>query len=495
MNTNTTSRSALAAALSLFAGVAGASAQVFTPNDLVVTRLQYQLVGEVAVLQVGSPLPYTGNPSATHDGTFPGVFDNVTPDPNFGVLAPIYLDSVNPLTGTRDTTFAVPTSLITSSFSSKSEGSLSLSTDGTQMVFAGYAAPAGAIDRSNSTTPGVGSFSGQTDSAAATYRAAAQVDSVGNVRVTTTNAYAGDNPRAAVQGSNGLIYMTGNTGSSDATVTGSQIITPGVNATSASKGTVPAGAFVASDNKPAKDNNFRGETIYNNTLYVTKGSGSSGVNSVYQVGNAGTLPTGSGNTISILPGLPTSGTTGMHPFGLWFANATTLYIADDGGGATGSSFAGVEKWTFNGSTWGLVYTLQTNLVNGVDSTYNVAGDSNTITTVGTRSIIGRVNGDGTVTLYATTATTSAATEVGADPNRLVSVTDLLANPSSAVANGEAFTTLQTAQYGDVLRGVTFTAVPEPSTVALLTTGVAFMVWGSGKRLVNKRLRKRVSVLD
>ncbi len=61
--------------------------------------------------------------------------------------------------------------------------------------------------------------------------------------------------------------------------------------------------------KAGKDNNFRGLTIFNNTLYVTKGSGSNGINTVYQVGNAGTLPTGTtadlaAVPITILPGFP-----------------------------------------------------------------------------------------------------------------------------------------------------------------------------------------------
>ena len=41
--------------------------------------------------------------------------------------------------------------------------------------------------------------------------------------------------------------------------------------------------------KPGKDTNFRGLTIFNNTLYVAKGSGGNGVNTVYQAGTAGTL--------------------------------------------------------------------------------------------------------------------------------------------------------------------------------------------------------------
>jgi len=68
--------------------------------------------------------------------------------------------------------------------------------------------------------------------------------------------------------------------------------------------------------KAGKDNNFRGLTIFNNTMYVTKGSGGNGINTVYQVGTAGILPTPSdapGNPpslknvpIKILPGFPTT---------------------------------------------------------------------------------------------------------------------------------------------------------------------------------------------
>jgi hypothetical protein len=40
-----------------------------------------------------------------------------------------------------------------------------------------------------------------------------------------------------------------------------------------------------------KDNNFRRIDIYDNTLYVSKGSGSNGDDGLFQVGMSGTLPT------------------------------------------------------------------------------------------------------------------------------------------------------------------------------------------------------------
>jgi hypothetical protein len=53
----------------------------------------------------------------------------------------------------------------------------------------------------------------------------------------------------------------------------------------------PSTGMPYASDKLGKDNNFRGLTLFNNTLYTTKGSGSNGVNTVYQVGATGSLPT------------------------------------------------------------------------------------------------------------------------------------------------------------------------------------------------------------
>ncbi|HXX93002.1 MAG TPA: hypothetical protein VEN81_05175, partial [Planctomycetota bacterium] len=68
---------------------------------------------------------------------------------------------------------------------------------------------------------------------------------------------------------------------------------------------------------------------------------------------------------------------------------------------------------------------------------------------------GRNNGDGTVTLFAVTSTVSASGDQGADPNRLVTITDTLSFQTAADASAEAFTVLKTAGFGEVLRGVEF----------------------------------------
>ena len=121
--------------------------------------------------------------------------------------------------------------------------------------------------------------------------------------------------------------------------------------------------------------------MFNNTVYVTKGSGGNGVDTVYQVGTAGQLPK-AGDVITVLPGFTTTATklNNFYPFGLFFAHANTLYVADEGAGTVSSAskaagalttadlataaadpLAGLEKWSLVGGTWVLDYTLQTGL--------------------------------------------------------------------------------------------------------------------------------------
>ena len=79
-----------------------------------------------------------------------------------------------------------------------------------------------------------------------------------------------------------------------------------------------------------------------------------------------------------------------------------------------------------------------------------------VTTVGFRNLAGRVNADGTVTLWATTSTLSASGDNGADPNKVVQITDQLAATSlTGSVAGETFTTVAGPTYGTVYRGVAY----------------------------------------
>ena len=466
-----------AAAAGLLGIAGGAQAQTFTVGNLIVSRSVYS--GDSTTVTVGQTLP--GGGTAIANGAYPNVFQNNTVDGSFGVTSPIFLDQIT-TAGTKVNTLAINPSRIVTSFSSKSELSLNLSTDGHSLTFMGYAAPENALDVSNSNTPGI-IEPGNPVTTTPTYRTVAQIDANGTVQTTNTNAYSGNNGRAAIYDSADKDYLTvGNAGNGNGSTavtagTGVQLVTPGQDPTAA--GTTKVGNYNITQNgypadKSAKDNNYRGETVFNNTLYVTKGSGGNGINTVYQVGATGSLPTAANAAsaaINILPGFSTtlaSSKTGniFHPFGLFFANTTTLYVADEGNQsltdtAANNTNAGLEKYTFANGAWNLDYTLQGGL--NLDQSYSVAGLNSSLNpaTDGLRNLTGKVNGDGSVSLYGITSTVSASGDQGADPNKLVAINDTLAFTTAAQAAGETFTTLESAGYGEVLRGVAFAPTPVP----------------------------------
>ena len=494
---------ALLSTTALFSLSAVAAAQPYQPGNLVISRSVYQTPASTIV--VGSTiLPGSGNASntpptpyttAVGDAAFANVFKNETPDPSFGITSPIILDQV-----TRSGALVSSQTLsgITTSFPSKSEIALNRSADGTKLTFMGYAAPVNALDVSNSNTPG---HVDPTNPVQLTYqRTVATVDVSGQVTLQNVNAYSGNNGRAAIQGANGVTYLAGNAGNGTKNATaatlldqglngGIQIVQPGTaETTSAGRFTI-AGvpgvtpAQIAAD-KASKDTNFRGLTIFNNTLYTTKGSGGNGINTVYQVGDAGTLPGPStANTISILPGFPTTlaTTTTFFPFGLFFADPTTLYVADEGNGTITDANAGLEKWKLVGGTWVLQYTL--GFGHGLSTgPYGVTGLDPTLnpTTTGLRNIAGVLNGDGTVTIYGVTSTASKLTDQGADANSILSITDSLAASTDPLS--EQFSTFAAPVFETVYRGIALapTAVPEPASMALLGAGLV-AVWGTRRR--------------
>jgi hypothetical protein len=347
---------------------------------------------------------------------------------------------------------------------------------------------------------------------------------------------------------NGTYYLAGNAGNANgsAAVTaaaGAQVLNPATaTQTAGAYNTTQAGSFSVAQTNPAtgqpygtpaqiakdkaaKDNNFRGLTVFDNTLYETKGSGSNGINSVYQIGAAGTLPTGNGSaTINVLNGFPTalaravtvvagagSNTNptglnvpipvgkvdaGFYPFGLFFANSSTLYVADEGDGTMANAAkdieAGLQKWSAVNGKWTYDYTLQSGLSLGtpyVVSGTDAAGDSGSYyatETDGLRNITGQVNPDGSVTIFGVTSTVSGSGDQGADPNELVGITDTLGDTMASQVTGESFNVLETAAYGQVFRGVAFAPVPEPASMAVLASGVGLL--GAVRR---RRARNRV----
>ena len=310
----------------------------FYPGNLVVSRSLYvdanNITPGVTTLPPNCSLANCPTPvTAVVDGAYPYVFNNDTIDGSFGITSKIFLDQITPA-GSLVNSLEVPNSSqngvpptkdqMVTSFSSKSEIALNLSTDSNYLTFMGYFAPIGAIDASNSNTPGV--FDPTNPVGGSVYRSVAQLDQKGKFRLTITNAYSGNNGRAAILnetfGAN-LLYTAGNAGNGGnpqplgvVIGAGAQILTPETKAEVAQKpgAPTPVASFnITQIGKPAdkigKDTNFRGLTIFNDVLYYTKGSGSNGVNTVYFVDTTGTVCTESNGVGLPVVGasLPTSG--------------------------------------------------------------------------------------------------------------------------------------------------------------------------------------------
>ena len=203
-------------------------------------------------------------------------------------------------------------------------------------------------------------------------------------------------------------------------------------------------------------------TEFGGALYFTKGSGSNGVDTVYTVDSLPTLANAAAATISIVPGFPTDSarSTGGNftPFAVFFANATTMYVTDEGSGnaTDAASHAGLQKWSLQNGVWVLDYVLTKGLIGTVDT--SLTGDDGEypdVTTVGLRNLTGVVQKDGKVTLWATTSTSSTSGDQGADPNKVVRITDDLEATTLAAVAAESFTTIAGPTYGRVYRGVAY----------------------------------------
>ena len=158
----------------------------------------------------------------------------------------------------------------------------------------------------------------------------------------------------------------------------------------------------------------------------------------------------------ILQGFPTTlaKSATAFPFGLWFANADTLYVADEGNGtntystATGTYTAAAAQTTaglevgVQRTSWTLAYTLTAGP--NLGTPYTVRGLSGRGQRCH-RAALGAghrrpaqhhrpVNGDCHGTIWAVTSTVSGNGDQGADPNKLVAITDPLAATAARPAS-------------------------------------------------------------
>jgi hypothetical protein len=163
------------------------------------------------------------------------------------------------------------------------------------------------------------------------------------------------------------------------------------------------------------------------------------------------------------------------PVSYFFANASTLYVADSGNPKNNSANStlgdgGLQKWVNSGGTWSLVYTLykglnlvaNTTLVNGIPSG-----------TTGLYGLTGSVVGN-TVQLYATNYTLNDL-----DATYLYGITDTLSDTTASQASSETFSLLATAPSDSNFKGVSFTpTVAAPATPTISWPAPAAIADGS-----------------
>lgn len=492
------STTAVAALMLLGLTSTAAMAQAFSAGNLIVSRTVYN--GVASTVTVGQALPGGGN--AVGDGSFANVFKNETVDSSFGVTSSIFLDQVT-TSGSRVSSLAIDSSQMTTSFASKSELALNISSDGSAVTFMGYKAPTNTLDVSNSNTSQA--FDSTNPVSAIYQRAIGQVNlNSGAVQVTGVNAYSGNNGRAAVL-ANGNYYMVGNAGNSGAGVTGAQLTSLSNNtgvqmiAAGASGNTTVVGVANGTPgslkgyqrgyagtptDKTGKVDNFRGLDLVKNAdgstgLIVTKGSGGNGLNGVYQVGGS-ILPTAAtADTTTITPLAGVASGANVHPFGVW-SDGQILLVNDEGDSKLMTDSTKVTntspltEYQKTGSSWTKIASFGANLIG---TNYTVDGYGYTLTLDGFHNMtVGGMNSDGSYDVYGTTATVSEAAsntgsvtdhDLGADPNQIFHC-----NTGTGLCS-----IIETALNGERLGGVALnassvTAVPEPDGIALAIVGVA-----------------------
>ncbi len=229
--------------------------------------------------------------------------------------AGIFLDEYTP-GGTLVSTVAIPTTGATAlveTGSSTTEGFVSLSPTGTNVVIGGYNVPVGTL-----ALPGT---------SAANPRMMATVGYNGYTPIpSNTTAFSGGNLRSSATDGNGNFWGSGS-------ITG--VIYFGTNAAAGTISTTLA--------------NERVIQVFGGNIWFSTGSGAT--RGVYKITG---LPTSGANTaVSTLNSGP-----GSAPSQYVFSpDGLQAYVADTSNFTNSTTVGGIEKWTNNSGTWSMVYTL------------------------------------------------------------------------------------------------------------------------------------------
>ncbi|HKR64916.1 MAG TPA: lamin tail domain-containing protein, partial [Thermoanaerobaculia bacterium] len=321
----------------------------------------------------------------------------------------VFLDEYTPA-GALVQSIPLPTAdsganqILTAAGTATSEGLLTRSTDGQYLMLAGYDAAPGLASVAATSTTGV------TPAGSPIARVIGRVSAAGTIDTSTSlTDFSTTNPRGAASLDGANFWATG-------------------GASGVRYGTIGSASTTQLSTTPT---NLRAIAIFSSQLYVTSASGT--FQGVATVGSG--TPTTSGQTTTLLSGFPTA--SGPQPYQFVFADLSagvagldTVYVADDRAVASGG---GIQKWSFNGTTWSLTGTTQLASARGLTGT--IAGT--------------------TVTLYVT------------DGGTLRKVTD---TAGYNVANNGALSTIASAPANTAFRGVAFTptaAAPAPTVNSIV----------------------------
>jgi len=411
-------------------------------------------------------------------------------------------------------------SAISGEYGSASEGFLQLSGNGHLLTIMGYGVNAATFNSAPLSTYGTTALGQTTSVPGGSYtvvpRVAAAIGANGSVDTSTAvlNFADQNNPRSAYTVDGSSFYVSGQASSKTDPTQGVQLVRDG-----SSNGAVIDNStdtrFVTVSN--ALNNNKN--TLYVSRDYNPKGGSNNFTNVSSLTNSTGDLPTSAAGltTTHIVPPaspLSSGGNNGsidlpkppapslanginnsrigsfvyLSPEQFFFANATTLYVADSGQPKNGQANkaalgeGGLQKWALVGGVW----TLQYDLVAGLNLVNNANANPNTPTAPGVTGLFGltgKIVGN-QVELF---ATSYGLNELS--PSFLYEITDNLSFTTIGQANaaGEAFTTLFAAPEGESIRGVSFAPTPAP----LLGQGLVGLggLIGAGARAMAARRRR------
>ena len=371
-----------------------------------------------------------------------------------------------------------PNSAISGEYGSSSEGTLQLSADGHLLTIMGYGVGAAAFN--SATVKPTNAYGTQAlaqttsvvgGSSKAVSRVVAAVTAQGVVDTSTAlYGFANTNNPRSVTTVNGSSFYVSGQGVKGDTTQGVQFVQDGASSgvvlyhgTDTRTATIVDGElYVSTDSKQGGSATDKGSS--NIAVYGAALPTSATTPTILAgISNSVTLTAGQGNGVSV------TGKVNLSPENFFFANATTLYVADGGQPKRGGlGDGGLQKWSLVGGTWTLDYTLSA----GLNLVANTAES-------GTSGLIGLTGKDvgGEVELFATNSTIGDE-----DQTYLFGIDDSLNAKSLPI--GESFTILDTAAPDTNIRGVAFaptSAIPEPTSVAMLLAGLGLFGFFSRRR--------------